>query len=65
MHWTIASLTPPFCRAAVIHCLEKQRQAPLHPSHLLLRKLRNCGGVWSDGRVVYRGVTLEKLRVHA
>ncbi len=46
----------------MIQSQEKQRQAHLHAARLLLRQLRNCGGVWSDGRVGYRGVALDELR---
>ncbi|KKN86243.1 hypothetical protein LCGC14_0271120 [marine sediment metagenome] len=43
--------------------LEKQRVAHLYAARLLLRQLRSCGEVWSDGRTVYRGAELNTYRV--
>jgi len=42
--------------------LEKQRIAHLYAARLLLRQLRSCGDVWSDGRNVYRGAELARYR---
>ena len=42
--------------------LEKQRVAHLYAARLLLRQLRTCGDVWSDGRTVYRGQELLAYR---
>ena len=43
--------------------LERQRVAHLYAARLLLRQLRSCGDVWSDGRTVYRGADLQAYRV--
>jgi hypothetical protein len=42
--------------------LETQRVQHLLAARLLLRQLRNAGDVWSDGRIIHRGVDLVKLR---
>ncbi len=42
--------------------LEKLRRSHLLAASILLRQLRDCGGVWSDGRTVYRGDELAALR---
>lgn len=44
------------------HALEKQRIAHLYAARLLLRQLRACNDVWSDGRTVYRGAELRAYR---
>ena len=44
------------------HVLEKQRIAHLYAAPVLLRQLRTCGDVWSDGRTVYRGFYLKVYR---